>query len=575
MKLNKINIHNIRSILTAEIEAMDYMLLVGPNNAGKSNLLNAIRIFYDDIKWTSDDFPKVGAIDNESWVELQFRLDANEWLNLADQYKEGISDYTLTVRRYFKSDDKTLVQKDQSNIYGYINGELSKDQFYGAKNVGTAKVGQILYVPALTTPSEQTKLSGPSPLRNMINFLLKKVVSKSKAYQEVSDAFEKLNAEARQTNGFLSEISSPLNQALSNWQIQIDLSVNTVAPEDISKNLVKFDFIDQTLSGTGFDLDRYGHGFQRSVIYELIRLAPTFKDDKKIDKKEFNPAFNLILFEEPEAFLHPSQQESMAYHLRRMGSEDNQQVIITTHSPIFAGKAANQINQIIRIQRLNGVSAIFQPKAAELDKIFEQGGNLLMALKEFLERPGLSNQSQRDAKDLIANSPSADIAEQEEIFRFQLWLDGDRSTLFFANKVLIVEGATEKALFNYLLANEWGALSEHHICIIDALGKYNFHRYMGLMKAYGIPHGVILDDDNEKNHHLVVNELIEKSANKYTLNPPIKLQSCLEIFLALPMPTAARADRKVLEILKAVTSGKIAPDKLNELKEKFCAALAI
>lgn len=575
MKLNKINIHNIRSILTAEIEAKDYMLLVGSNNAGKSNLLNAIRIFYDDLKWTSDDFPKAGATDNESWVELQFKLDDGEWLNLADQYKEGVSDYTLTVRRYFKSEDRTLVQKDQSNIYGYINGELSKDQFYGAKNVGTAKVGQILYVPALTTPSEQTKLSGPSPLRNMINFLLKKVVSKSKAYQEVSDAFEKLNIEARQANGFLSEISSPLNQALSNWQIQIDLSVNTVAPEDISKNLVKFDFIDQTLSGAGFDLDRYGHGFQRSVIYELIRLAPTFKDDKKVDKKEFNPSFNLILFEEPEAFLHPSQQENMAYHLRRMGSEVDQQVIITTHSPIFAGKAANQINQIIRIERQDGVSNIFQPKSAQLDKIFEQGGNLLAALKEFVERPNLSNESKKKAKEFIANSPNEDIAEQEEIFRFQLWLDGDRSTLFFANKVLIVEGATERALFNYLLANEWGELSEHHICIIDALGKFNFHRYMGLLDAYGIPHGVILDDDNEKNHHLVINELIENSANKYTLNPPIKLQSCLEIFLSLPITSSARGERKVLAILKAVTSGEIPPHKLQELKEKFCEALAI
>lgn len=574
MKLNKVNIHNIRSILEAEIEAKDYMLLVGPNNAGKSNLLNAIRIFYDDLKWAPDDFPKTGALDNESWVELQFKLDQNEWLNLADQYKEGISDNTLTVRRYFRSDDKTLVQKDQSNIYGYINGELSKDQFYGAKNVGTAKVGQILYVPALATPSEQTKLSGPSPLRNMINFLLKKVVSKSKAYQEVSDAFEKLNTEARQTNGFLSEISSPLNQALSNWQIQIDLSVNTVAPEDISKNLVKFDFVDQTLSGAAFDLDRYGHGFQRSVIYELIRLAPNFKEDKKVDKKEFNPSFNLILFEEPEAFLHPSQQENMAYHLRRMGSADNQQVIITTHSPIFAGKAANEINQIIRIQRLNGVSSVFQPKAAQLDKIFEQGGNLLAVMEKFIERPNLSNKSKEEAKKFIANSPNEDIAEQEEIFRFQLWLDGDRSTLFFANKVLIVEGATEKALFNYLLANDWGDLSDHHICIIDALGKFNFHRYMGLLEAYGIPHGVILDDDNEKNHHLVINELIESSTNKYTLYSPIKLQNCLEIFLSIPM-NSTRGDRKVLEILKAVTSGKIPPNKLDELKKKFCTALAI
>ncbi|MFW8745386.1 TOPRIM nucleotidyl transferase/hydrolase domain-containing protein, partial [Mesorhizobium japonicum] len=247
---------------------------------------------------------------------------------------------------------------------------------------------------------------------------------------------------------------------------------------------------------------------------------------------------------------------------------------ITTHSPIFAGKAANEINQIIRIQRLNGVSSVFQPKAAQLDKIFEQGGNLLAVMEEFIERPNLSNKSKEEAKKFIANSPNEDIAEQEEIFRFQLWLDGDRSTLFFANKVLIVEGATEKALFNYLLANDWGDLSDHHICIIDALGKFNFHRYMGLLEAYGIPHGVILDDDNEKNHHLVINELIESSTNKYTLYSPIKLQNCLEIFLSIPM-NSTRGDRKVLEILKAVTSGKIPPNKLDELKKKFCTALAI
>jgi predicted ATP-dependent endonuclease of OLD family len=409
----------------------------------------------------------------------------------------------------------------------------------------------------------------------MINFLLKKVVSKSKAYLELSEAFEKLNNEAKENNGFLNEISTPLNKALSNWHIQINLNVNTVAPEDISKNLVKFDFIDQTLSEEGLDLDRYGHGFQRSVIYELIRLAPTFKDDKKVDKKEFNPTFNLILFEEPEAFLHPSQQENMAYHLRRIGMEDNQQVIITTHSPIFAGKAANQISQLIRIQRQDGISNVFQPRGSELDKIFQQGGNLLAALKEFIKQPNLSKNSIDEANRILSNSPDEDIAEQEEIFRFQLWLDGDRSSLFFANKVLVVEGATEKALFNYLLANDWGSLAEHHVFVVDALGKYNLHRYMGLLEAFGIPHGIILDDDNNKNHHLVVNELIESLANPFTLNPPIKLKNNLESFLCMSTSSSGRGDRKVLEVLKLVSSGGIAEAKLEELKEKFCMALAI
>lgn len=573
MKLLTIVVHNFRSIIDATIEAHDYMLLVGANNAGKSNILHALRAFYDDVKWSQDDFPKIGANDNESWVQLTFQLNTDEWSSLADKYKEDSSDRELVVRRFFKSDDKARCQTNQSNIYALVNAQLESELFYGAKNVGAAKIGQVLYVPALTTPAEQTKMSGPSPLRNMLNFLLKKVVSRSEAFKEITSAFEKLNVEAKQENGFLTEISTPLNTAISSWSIKIDLSVNTVAPEDISKSLVKFSFVDSSLGDVGFDLERYGHGFQRSVIYELIRLAPTFKDEKKTEKKEFSPAFNLVLFEEPESFLHPSQQESMAYHLRRLASEDGQQVIISTHSPTFAGKAAEEIGQIVRVQRTNGTTETFQPKGSQINTMFDQGGELLRALQKFVDDQSVPENKKARAKKIIANPPQGDIAAQEERFRFQLWLDGERSSLFFADRVLLVEGATERALFNYLLARDWHDLSAHRICVIDVLGKFNFHRFMALLDAYGIPHGVMLDDDNSKDHHGAVNDLVEESSNSRTLAKPVKFPGCLEMFLGIPTPD--RDDKKPVEIMKAVTDGKIAQSNLHDLRTKFCTALAI
>jgi len=573
MKLRELTIHNYRSVIDLCIEVHDYTLLVGANNAGKSTVLNALRAFYDDLKWSADDFPRVAAADQESWVQLKFALDDDEWAGLAEKYKAGVADQTLTVRRFFKSEDKLRVQTGQSNIFGMINGAPDAELFYGAKNIGAAKVGQIIYVPALTTPAEQTKMSGPSPLRNMLNFLLKKVVAKSDAFKEVSVAFERFNAEARKNDGFLSEISAPLNTAISSWSIKIDLSVGSVAPEDISKSLVKFAFVDAALGDVGFDLDRYGHGFQRSVIYELIRLAPTFKDEKKADKKEFNPAFNLVLFEEPEAFLHPSQQESMAYHLRRLGAEPGQQVVITTHSSTFAGKAAEQIGQLVRIQRTNGSSRAFQPRGGQINAIFEQGGELLAALTTFVADPSVPDPAKKRAKAMIAQPPQAHIAEQEERFRFQLWLDGERASLFFADRVLLVEGATERALFNYLLANDWHDLTPYRVCVIDALGKFNFHRYMALLDAYGIPHGVMLDDDNGKDIHGAVNDLIEACATPATLATPVKFKGCLEDFLGIPVPD--RDDKKPVEIMKAVTGGAIDPARLQALREQFCVALAI
>ena len=75
MKLRRLHIHNVRSIIDADIEVHDYTMIVGANNAGKSNMLAALRLFYDDIKWSADDVPKaVAPSDDESWVELRFEL---------------------------------------------------------------------------------------------------------------------------------------------------------------------------------------------------------------------------------------------------------------------------------------------------------------------------------------------------------------------------------------------------------------------------------------------------------------------------------------------------------------------
>ena len=36
-----------------------------------------------------------------------------------------------------------------------------------------------------------------------------------------------------------------------------------------------------------------------------------YTEQKEYEKKEFAPEFNLILFEEPEAFLHPGKQGTL------------------------------------------------------------------------------------------------------------------------------------------------------------------------------------------------------------------------------------------------------------------------
>ncbi|MDF1615820.1 AAA family ATPase, partial [Desulfurivibrio dismutans] len=169
MKAVKVTIHNFRSICDATIATADCGILVGVNNAGKTTVIDAIRAFYGNgVKFDkSRDLPHVGAADNESWVEIEFKPSPDEFANLKDDYKS--LDQTFKVRNYFLSDQKDKENKSLSGPYAYVGGQLSDERFYGFKNVGQGKFGEIIYIPAVSKVDEHTKLTGPSALRDLLN----------------------------------------------------------------------------------------------------------------------------------------------------------------------------------------------------------------------------------------------------------------------------------------------------------------------------------------------------------------------------------------------------------------------
>jgi len=182
MQLQKVKIHNFRSVLEADFDLEKYSLLVGENNAGKTNIITALRIFYeDDIKFDAkNDFPKCNLTDQESWIELEFLTSDDEQTSLKDEYKSA--DKILKVRKYLKSENEDLIKSGTSNIFAYESGNLSANQFYGAKNISQAKLGRLLFIPELSKTDDNFKMSGPSPLRNMVDFVMQKVVKNSPTY---------------------------------------------------------------------------------------------------------------------------------------------------------------------------------------------------------------------------------------------------------------------------------------------------------------------------------------------------------------------------------------------------------
>jgi len=553
MKLIHSIIHNIRSIQEADIHLSGYSVIVGANNAGKTNLITALRLFYENEKlsFSKDrDFPKFET-DPESWIELTFETTEEEQEQLREEYRAD--NRQLCVRRYFASEDKERVKPGQSNIFAYEKGELSKNLFYGAKNVSQAKLGSVIYIPAVNKTDDTLKLSGPSPFRDLVNLVMKKAVSASPSFDTLTKSFDSFNTdfreEASSDGTSVDSLITDINAEVGQWGVRFGVDINPVKPEDIVKNLLSYHLEDTQLDGQRVIVGSHGQGLQRHLIFTLIRLSARYGKKSSNKTKDFNPDFSLILFEEPEAFLHPLQQDILCLSLQSLAAEDGNQALVSSHSARFISKQLLDIPSIVRVQRSNGHTTAHQVLNADLDKLLDENLGLLRAMSK---------------ADGVEPDESGRLAE--ESMKYFLWLDAERAGMFFGQHVVICEGATERVFFAYLIDNQWQDLRDRQVYFTDCLGKYNIHRFIGLLTALGVSHSVLYDLDGNAGKHKTINEFIESKRSPLTTGT-YAFEQDIEDFLEVTKPPKDRPDLKPLNLLKALVEDKISEKKLEALRE--------
>ncbi len=557
MKVLEVVIHNFRGIVDSTISLCDYSLLVGPNNAGKSTVIDAVRAFYekDGFKFKpEDDFPFISAVDRESWIEMLFALSKEEHDSLADTYKT--SNRQLRLRKYFQTTSKTQDSKSAAgSIFGYKHdGSLSNEPFYGAKNVQSGKVGDIVYIPAVSKVDEHTKLSGPSALRDLLTNVLQDVVEASSTFNQFNTDFDNfasgIKTETTDDGRSLVGLEEELNKLIESWDTEFKLKLMAPSTAEIIKSMVGYDFFDKA-HGKPQGADQFGSGFQRHFIYSLIQIGARYIGKKpKKKSKDFTPSMTLILFEEPEAYLHPPQQAVLAQSLIALASTADRQVVCSTHSSHFVSKNASNIPSIVRMKRKGARVEAFQINKEAWNKIVEAN----QAINEIAKRwPNMAKKLEAD-----------DLKPEMEAVKNFLWLNPDRCGLFFANIVLLVEGQAEQALINKLVGDGKIKGADHGLYVLDCLGKYNIHRFMNLLKALGTSHSVLHDDDLDEHEHKELNELIAASRDDDLTLGVKTLSGNIENFLAVP--PCGSPHRKPQHLLFLYEKGTIDQNNL----ENFC-----
>lgn len=138
-------------------------------------------------------------------------------------------------------------------------------------------------------------------------------------------------------NDIKNKVNKNLQEFSGSKKHKIDIKTK---PEDIDpkvlikeliNSIVVDEYLTEELKREGIGLGDLGQGTQRLIVASIIKAYLDILIEKEI--RTDKPI--LILFEEPEIYLHPKLKRSLNYTLERLSSEPNHQVIITTHDSYF------------------------------------------------------------------------------------------------------------------------------------------------------------------------------------------------------------------------------------------------
>lgn len=340
MKLRSLDVRNFRSLREWTVTFKEFNVLVGKNDAGKSNVLAAIQLLCEGTpsSITEEDF-----YDLDSPIEIRATFgDVRRHLDLCDannrpRLAERISDRDeIMVRRI--SDGRKLGKLEIRNPDGTFGLPV------GIEAALKPIIPELIYIGALDDVAEQTKGTQKDALGKLLAQVIEPVSAEVEpALEEALAAADRLlNVQGEHDDrsaplkDIEREISNYLHETFPHAGIRLKIGLPTI--RDVLAKV-------EVLVTEGACVDRpamRGHGLQRSLYLSLLRaLAARVRAGRRLGRPF------ILLFEEPEAFLHPDAQSKMREALK--GISRAAQVVFATHSPVLI--SPDSINCILRVEK--------------------------------------------------------------------------------------------------------------------------------------------------------------------------------------------------------------------------------
>ncbi len=262
----------------------------------------------------------------------------------------------------------------------------------------------------------------------------------------------RLSANADEKDETLVDLDGRIRDELTNLFPGISAKTHIPIPEfsDFMKSATIRIFEEGYEHPDGRDVSSFGHGTQRSIQIALIKCLAEVRRDGVGNAGRTT----LLLIDEPELYLHPQAIEVVRAALSRLAG-DGYQVVVTTHSA----------NMISRSDAPN--TLLIRRSAAEGTKCYPR------------------------IKDVVAEV-IADADHQSEA----LFALSNSSKILFSERVLIIEGKTERTILPVIFHDTFGLTpGEDKIGMVDIGGTPNIPDTMRVLGAMGVPCKSIVDLD--------------------------------------------------------------------------------
>ncbi len=458
LKVTKLRVCNFRSCKDVEIDLDAFTPLVGPNNAGKSTLLNALSWCLAPSTLQDADFR-----DPDSPVTVDIAVDGvsdDVLTNLTKLNRKKveplIKDGRLRLSRVCPAPGTTASKTQELVRDPAVVDEEAPDAWKrnpgGIWNAINSAFPDPIRIGAMEDSAEDaSKAKNTTTLGKLIAALTVDIAAELSLDYEASikDIANKLSADGDTRTKRLIEFDEDATAAVQDFfpGVEVKLHIPTPDLQDFFKSGTIAVWDDHQRR----EFSALGHGAQRSIQMALIRVLA----ERNAKSGGGAPSTTrLLLIDEPELYLHPAAIYTLREALSTL-STNGYQVVFSTHSALLVDKEDAADTVIIGKDQDCGTFA----------------------------RPTLRHKVQT----------VIDGSSHQALTLFSLT---NSNEFLFARRVVVAEGKTEKRLLPELVRAVKTHWPRHYgLALVDVGGVGSVKKSATILHALGLTTRVVVDLD--------------------------------------------------------------------------------